>query len=177
MNTRLPTPTEQPELAHTSKARPYSWPMMLTLASGLILLGIFAYTLRPMLMAPISIPLAPDTSCDLNREPCRAMLPEGGRLTLSTRAQPIPLLKPFSVNVMVEGPRADKVELDFAGIDMNMGLNRVTLKPDSAGHEFSGEATLPVCVTGGMAWKATVLVAIGRREYALPVLFETGKTH
>lgn len=148
--------------------------MTVVLASGLLLLGLFGYTLRPMLLAPVSIPLTADASCDLNREPCRAMLPEGGRLTVQAGTHPIPMLKAFPVEVVVEGAQADKVEMDFTGVEMNMGLNRVALQPQGGASEFRGQATLPVCITGAMAWQATVLVSIGRREYSLPLRFESG---
>jgi hypothetical protein len=66
------------------------------------------------------------------------------------------------------------VEIDFAGVDMDMGYNRPLLQEATDG-VFKGEATLPVCVTGRMTWQATVLVEIGRTRIAVPFRFVTGE--
>ena len=42
---------------------------------------------------------------------------------------------------------------------------------------FAGDATLPVCITGGMVWQATVLIERGRERIAVPFLFDTGRSH
>jgi hypothetical protein len=63
------------------------------------------------------------------------------------------------------------VSLDFAGVAMDMGLNRVTLVPSADGR-FVGETTIPVCVTGRMLWRATLVVEADRRRIAVPFLFE-----
>ena len=63
-------------------------------------------------------------------------------------------------------------KVDFQGVDMNMGFNRVTL--DRAGGDlFSAAAILPVCIRGGMAWRATVTLDTGNGPYVATFLFDT----
>jgi hypothetical protein len=110
-------------------------------------------------------------NCDLNRGPCTSALPSGGSIELAIEPRPVPVLEPLALRVRMDGIQADAVEVDFAGVGMNMGYNRPRLAragPD----EFTGSATLPVCITGAMAWDATVLVQAGRRTISAPFRFE-----
>ena len=66
-----------------------------------------------------------------------------------------------------------RVEVDFAGIDMNMGLNRIELVSGVPGLH-AGEATLPVCITGQMDWQVTVLIETGSERIAIPYRFASG---
>jgi len=88
-------------------------------------------------------------------------------------AHPVPMVKPFAVIVRTAGFSPDRVEVDFTGIDMNMGYNRPTLQASGDGR-FVAEATLPVCITGQMEWQATVLVDTGRERIAIPYRFASG---
>jgi hypothetical protein len=63
--------------------------------------------------------------------------------------------------------------MDFAGETMNMGYNRVALS-STDGNRFVGEASLPVCVSGGMNWVATVLIETDRQRIAVPYRFGVG---
>jgi hypothetical protein len=77
------------------------------------------------------------------------------------------------VTVEIDGMAAEKVSVDFAGVSMNMGFNRPALERTTS-WRFSGQAILPVCVTGRMTWQATVLVESGRQRIAIPFRFEAG---
>jgi hypothetical protein len=88
--------------------------------------------------------------------------------------RPIPLVKPFAVEVATRGFSPARIEVDFAGIDMNMGLNRPQLQAGGDGR-FVGEVTLPVCITGHMDWQATVLIETGSERIAVPYRFGTGE--
>jgi hypothetical protein len=66
------------------------------------------------------------------------------------------------------------VEVDFSGETMNMGYNRSELTSSGPGH-YTGEASLPVCVSGTMAWVATVIVETSGQRIAVPYRFETGR--
>jgi hypothetical protein len=113
-----------------------------------------------------------NTSCDLHAGPCASDIPGGGRIELSIEPRPIPLLRPLRLAVRVEGLDARVVEIDFTGVDMNMGYNRPELKRES-GNRFTGQATLPVCITGRMAWQASVLVTTDKIRVAAPFRFVT----
>jgi len=68
-------------------------------------------------------------------------------------ADPRKTLQPFEV--WVKAPGADKVQASFTMVDMNMGFNLYTLRPDSDG-VFRAKVTLPACVSGRRDWVMTV---------------------
>jgi hypothetical protein len=131
-----------------------------------------AIKLSPLLNPPQEISLPLNTACDLHQGPCATSLPGGGRVELSLEPRPIPVLKPFKLQVRATGFKAGSVEVDFAGVDMKMAFNRPRLVPGKDGL-FTGEATLPVCVRDQMAWQATVLVESDGKRIAVPFRFET----
>jgi hypothetical protein len=67
------------------------------------------------------------------------------------------LVKPLQLRVELQGLKAQQVEVDFSGVDMNMGFNRFKLSRTGEG-EFTGEGILPVCVRDAMEWEAKVLI-------------------
>lgn len=141
----------------------------------LALLGVVAagYRYSDLLLPKADVALRPLPGCDLQKTACRAELPEGGSLEFSITPRPIPLAAPVRVQVSVAGMEARTVEVDFAGVTMNMGYNRPQLAAAGDGR-FAAEATLPVCVTGEMEWTATVLVESGRRRLMAPFRFTAG---
>lgn len=140
--------------------------------AALVAVGIAGYRFSPLLMPSADVVATPDAGCDLHRQACGATLPGGGRLQLSISPRPIPMVKPLEIEVQVSGIEPDKVEVDFAGVAMNMGYNRPLLAPAGAGR-YAGSANLPVCITGSMAWQATVLVTAGRKKISVPFRFDS----
>lgn len=139
----------------------------------ILLVVVVGYKLSPMLLPRADVTVQPEAGCDLQRQSCPAVLPGGGKLALEMGTHPIPLVKPFEVRIKVEDFVPGRVEIDFAGIEMNMGYNRLQLAPRGDG-SYVAEATLPVCITGQMAWQATVLVESGSERIAIPYRFITG---
>ncbi|WP_313954179.1 hypothetical protein [Accumulibacter sp.] len=142
---------------------------------GLAALGVVVYKLAPLLnpRADIALPLS---SCDLGQQTCMATLPDGGQLEFSIEPRPIPALKPLQLQATFTGSDVRKVEVDFAGSEMKMGYNRPLLKRQAgANSRFSGQASLPVCITGTMEWDATVIVDTGKASVAVPFRFVTGR--
>jgi hypothetical protein len=86
----------------------------------------------------------------------------------------LPLLEPLRIAVDVEGLRALGVEVDFAGVDMNMGYNRPSLTAEGGGR-YVGKTVLPVCVRYRMDWEARVLVRTPEGLMAAPFRFATFK--
>jgi hypothetical protein len=147
--------------------------MLVDLAIVLVLVAIavVGYKYSPLLLPKSDLTLAPAAGCDLHRQSCRAELPGGGVIELSITPRPIPVVKPLTVEATVIGLAARKVEIDFAGVTMNMGYNRLALQPADAGR-FVGEASLPVCVTGRMEWLATLIVETDKQQIAVPFHFD-----
>jgi len=140
---------------------------------ALILIGVVGYKVSPLLMPKADVTANPDAGCDLQKMGCTVSLPAGGKVGFALTPRPIPVLAPLEMRVDLEGVSADKVAVDFAGVSMNMGFNRPALAALGAGH-FTGQATLPVCVTGRMTWQATLLIETGRTRIAVPFRFDAG---
>jgi hypothetical protein len=77
------------------------------------------------------------------------------------------------VQVATSGFSPSRVEVDFAGIEMNMGLIRPELAARGNGR-FAAQVTLPVCITGAMDWQVTVLIENGGERIAIPYRFSSG---
>jgi hypothetical protein len=140
---------------------------------ALIATAIIGHQFSPLLMPKADVTGVVEPGCDLQRRACPATLPDGGRLEFSITPRPIPFLQALRVEVTITGIEARKVEVDLAGETMNMGYNRSELSATSAGR-YAGEMSLPVCVSGGMTWAATVIVQTDRQRIAVPYRFDVG---
>lgn len=138
--------------------------------AALAVVVVVGYKLSPLLLPKADVSAQPDPACDLHKGPCGAALPGGGSMQFSITPRPIPMVSPLQVEVALTGREASKVEVDFAGVDMNMGLNRPELAAQGSGR-FTGQGSLPVCVTGKMDWQATVMIETGRERIAVPFRF------
>jgi hypothetical protein len=139
---------------------------------GIVLIAVVGYKLSPLLLPKADVSATVEPGCDLHKRACTATVTGGGRIELSIAPRPIPMVMPLQVEVKTSGLEAAKVEVDFAGVDMNMGFNRPELAAAGPGL-FQAEAMLPVCVTGKMAWQATVIVEAGRQRIAAPFRFNS----
>lgn len=140
------------------------------LSIGLVL--VVANKLSPLLF-PVADRQLAAPPCDLQRAACRSELPDGSRIELAFAERPAPLVRPFAVAATVDGPAPAKIEIDFAGLDMDMGLNRKPLQAAGAGR-YVAQVVLPVCISGGMRWRATLLIERNGQRLALPYEFTTG---
>jgi len=152
----------------------------LAILLALAILGVLGYKLAPLFNPKTDVAL-PLSGCNLSQQVCAATLPDGGQLEFSIEPRPIPSLKSLKLQVVIRGSDARKVEVDFAGTDMKMGYNRPVLENEPRGIgqsnstvRFVGQAVLPVCITGTMAYDATVLVETGKEWIALPFRFSVG---
>jgi hypothetical protein len=143
--------------------------------------GLFAavaaaafYAAWPILNPRIVAAAPLDPTCDLRQGACVATLPNGGRVRFALEPKALPLLEPLTIDVRVEGLRALGVEVDFAGVDMNMGYNRPSLLAEGTGR-YVGKTVLPACVRQRMDWQAKVLVRTPDGLMAAPFRFSTYK--
>lgn len=143
----------------------------LAIILALALIAVVGYKYSPLLLPKADLTLTPAAGCDLNERACRADVPGGGVIELAIAPHPIPVVKPMQVMAMITGTSPTKVEIDFAGVSMNMGYNRIVL--DAAGEgRYTGEATIPVCITGRMAWRATLMAETASQRIAVPFVFD-----
>lgn len=136
--------------------------------------GAVGYQLAPLLDPQSDVALSLST-CHLEQHACVATLPDGGQIEFSIEPRPIPVLKALQLQATLRGSEVRKVDVDFAGSEMQMGYNRQPLeRQDGSSQRFTGQAMLPVCSTGSMAWQATVLVDTGKSVVAVPFPFVAG---
>ena len=143
---------------------------------GLLLIAlvvVVGYKLSPLLLPKADVVVQPDPACNLQRQACAVTLPSGGTVELAMGTRPIPMVRPFEVQVTTTGFSPGRVEVDFSGIEMNMGLNRPELAARGNGR-FAAQVTLPVCITGAMDWQVTVLIENGSERIAIPWRFGSG---
>ena len=115
---------------------------------------------------------AAPTECNLATGPCTARFGATGAIRLAMSPQPLRAAAPMQLAINAEGIGARRVLVDFTGADMNMGLTRVELSERGSGH-FAGEATLPVCVSRRMTWRARVSASAADGVYYAEFLFDT----
>ena len=152
-----------------SRSNAISLAMIVTL----IALALIGQQLSPLLLPKADVSGSAEPGCDLQRQACEATFAKDGRMQLSITPRPIAFLSPLRVEVSVTGVKPRKVEVDFSGKTMNMGYNRSELAAASP-TRYVGETSLPVCVSGRMAWVATVIVETDQQRITVPFRFDVG---
>ncbi|MGF1546725.1 MAG: hypothetical protein ACFCUG_05330 [Thiotrichales bacterium] len=133
----------------------YLVPILVLVAFGV--LAIVGYLARGSLEPKIIAAAAYDSNCDLRSGACELALPTGGSIRFEIEPRTIPLLEPIALTVALKDAPVTAVEVDFVGVDMNMGYNHARLVAQDDGR-FRGSVTLPVCVRQRMDWEARVLL-------------------
>ena len=121
------------------------------LAVGLPLLIVAITALVLWRDAETLPPVAVNLACPTLATGCAAQI--GNRAITIGLADKPKALQPFQV--WVKAPGANKVQASFTMVDMNMGFNLYTLRPDKDG-VFRAQVTLPACVSGRREWVMTV---------------------
>ena len=155
----------------------------------LIAIAVVAYKAWPLLYPQTAERARLNPDCDLRRTACSVRFESGGSVQLDIQPRGIPVLQPLQIQVRLDGlPTPRRVELDFAGFDMDMGYNRVVLHADARpdgqpgqpaggyGGRYSGSGMLPICVRDLMAWEARVLLYLPDGILAAPFRFETNRS-
>ena len=115
--------------------------------------------------------IVPTEQCTTLSNQCTVNL-NGVKLKISFD-QNIYYLKPFNVTVEFDNSsdfNIDKIFVDFKMKNMNMGINRFSLKndyPDTKNNKWLGIALLPICVTGRADWTASFEVTTNNNQYLI----------
>ncbi len=151
-------------------------------ALALTVVAVAVYKAWPLLY-PQTAERAPlNQACDLRHAACAVHFQSGGSVQLDIQPRGIPVLRPLQLQVQLQGlPKPVRVELDFAGFDMDMGYNRVLLhaeagsgdETDRHARDYAGSGMLPICVRDRMTWEARVLLYLPDGILAAPFRFET----
>lgn len=177
------------------------WAVLVGLAVAVV--GVAAIRLWPLLQSPASERAPLNPSCSLHAGPCSVRFDSGGEVMLEIVPRAIPAVRPLQLQVTLSNlPTPDRVEVDFDGVEMEMGFNRIRLHPvdgnggvngngrpastriagdglpevraaRSGPAQWRGQGMLPVCVRDRMTWEARVLLQYPQRLLAAPFRFET----
>jgi hypothetical protein len=157
-------------LQYANKHTAILWTLLGLLFAAICIVAL--YKTWPILFPDMAFKAAADPGCDLRVGACVTRLDEGASVTFSIEPKEIPVVKPLHLKVNLAGIRANGVEVDFSGVDMNMGFNRTRLNRDGVGI-FSGQAILPVCVWDAMEWEAQILLETNQGLISVPYHFVT----
>ena len=157
-------------MERSNTANSWLW-LILGLLFGAIC-AVALYKAWPILFPKVTLKAAVDPACDLHAGSCTTRLTSGGSVTFSIKPREIPVVTPLRLSVRLDEIQANKVVVDFSGVEMNMGFNRVKLNNDTDG-QFSGDAMLPVCVWDAMEWEAQVLIDSRDGLISVPFRFIT----
>jgi len=113
-----------------------------------------------------------EDGCNLHERRCSAAAPGGGRVMLGIEPRPLDYGRPWRLTVTLDELAAEKVEVDFAGLDTPTSFNRVELAAVAAGR-FEGQATLPMCAFEPIDWQASVLLGTGDKRRSVPFVFNS----
>lgn len=134
--------------------------------------GAAIYRTWPILFPEISRSIPADPTCDLRAGPCITRLDKYSSVSFAIEPREIPLVKPLQLQVNLSDLDATQVEVDFSGVDMNMGFNRFRLERTGDG-VFRGNGMLPICVRDAMEWEAKVLITTREEVVAAAYRFVT----
>ncbi|WP_213380962.1 hypothetical protein [Allochromatium tepidum] len=126
----------------------------------------------PVLYPPVSQVASLDPRCDLRAGPCESRFGGGGRVRFGIEPRTLPVAAPLRLEVELSGLAAEAVEVDFVGVEMYMGFNRVALESLGDGR-YAGHGMIPVCTSGRMTWEARVLIHTPDGLLAAPFRFES----
>ena len=159
----------------TEKKASQLWTVIAVLVLAILL--AVSYKIKDILKPDVALTIALDKSCDLRAGACTSQLPSGSKVSLSINPNDIPILRPLTLQVKIEGVEASNVEVDFIGIGMEMGYNRSKLEADKGvdNNQFTGKAILPVCVRSKMDLEARVLLKTDEGLVMVPFRFFTNK--
>jgi len=110
--------------------------------------------------------------CDLGEQTCVHPLPNGGKVSIAISPRPVPLMQTVRIEVALTGSDALVSHLDITGLNMDMGLNRVSLRSAADG-TWEGETIIPVCSQRIMHWRAALILRDGLERHLLQDHFFT----
>jgi hypothetical protein len=129
-----------------------------------------------MTFAPYSMAFSTEgkpvrVDCDIHAGPCSAHL-SGTKVSLEIDPKPVRALKDLTLTVTFVGEEpVTNPFIDLGMPGMNMGRNRVILKPVGES-VYRGEGVIVRCPSGRRTWKATVTVPdVGVVEFVFDVIY------
>ena len=110
-------------------------------------------------------------NCRIQTGPCTREIADR-KVTLEIFPRPVEAMRDLTLKIAIEGGYADQQPyIDLNMPAMNMGPNRVFLKPDGRG-AFEGRGVIVRCRSGNTTWRATVsFPGIGSADFIFDVVY------
>lgn len=153
------------------------WHRPLAATAIALTLGGLAYLAGlawPSLFREPHFDAAAPAGCDLNLHPCRAVFDGDRLIRLSLQPRTPRVAQPLHLRIDTAGFAADTVEVEFSGVDMNMGRISIEIPRNGEG-SFAGEAALPACVRQRMSWHALVTARGPEGVHRATFMFEVNR--
>ena len=135
----------------------------LLFVEALVVLGIAAYflidsaTIYKYFFGDITY-YQSSKQCDLHVKSCSVDIPQFGSIELDIEPKTIPLMKPLTFTVTSSKElNVDELNLHIFATNMNMGYYDLKMKKVSK-NRYQVKEILPTCITGGMIWRAEVVL-------------------
>ncbi len=157
-----------------NKDKPFKHLWTILAVLSFIALLIVAYKIKDSLSPAITTTATLNKSCDLRQGECLLKLPNGGQVSFSISPNHIPVLQPLELKVTISDIKVSAIEVDFVGVDMDMGYNRSKLQKIDEQH-FKGKVIIPVCAHSKMEWEARMLLKTDKGLSMAPFRFYTVK--
>lgn len=143
------------------------------------LIGLFASVIYQKYLTKDIVFTAPlDNSCELHLNECTSQLQDNGSVTFKISPNPIPILKPLLLGLVVKNLQVENVTVNFIGLNMDMGYNvakLIELSRDNGDIQFGGEFIIPICIKDKMQWEARVYLDSDQGKIMVPFRFTTTK--
>jgi len=100
------------------------------------------------------------SGCDLRQGNCELLNAGGQRFRFSIEPKHIPVMQPLTLSLVYPVEKAHqpiKVSIEFEGLNMDMGYNRVFLQAREPS-VYSAVAMIPACTAEQMLWKIHLLI-------------------
>ena len=132
--------------------------LLVVVAGGFLLVGYLAQRLD--WLEPASQAVVVESSCDLRQQACDLDL-HGQHLQFIVEPRNFQALTPLTLTLHAPSPSVTAASVEFEGLNMDMGYNRVLLQAGADGH-FNATAMLPACTLERMQWLIHLRVDNGR---------------
>ena len=112
--------------------------------------------------------------CQISESPCSVFIGENRSLTIDVLPRGIVPTKIMDINVNLKGFNADKVLINFEGIEIDHNLPAYRFDETSSGH-FNTKGLITFCTLDTMHWWANLVIFSGNESWKVSFPFETHK--
>jgi len=112
--------------------------------------------------------------CQISESSCSVFIGENRSLTIDVLPRGMVPTKIMDINVNLKGFNADKVLINFEGIEIDHKLPAYRFDETSSGH-FNTKVLITFCTLDAMHWWASLVIFSGSESWKVSFPFETHK--